>query len=76
MAKGDTRERDGPVLGATRKRLNRALFIAYLRFLYEENASESRTRWTMQVWIVVSGSTALIASEKPLSPSTTAIKTP
>ena len=45
-----------------------------LRSFHETKASELRIRWTMQVWTMVSGKTAPIASGKPLRPSTTAIR--
>src|SRR5829696_159478 len=45
-----------------------------LRSFQEANSMEWRIRCTMQVCTTVSGKTALIASGKPLSPSTTAMR--
>src|SRR5215207_8614340 len=45
-----------------------------LRSFQEANSMEWRIRCTMQVCTTVSGKTALIASGKPFSPSTTAMR--
>src|SRR6187402_2443977 len=41
---------------------------------HETNSSECRIRCTTQVWMIVSGKTALIASGNPFRPSTTAMR--
>src|SRR3954465_2524556 len=45
-----------------------------LRSFHETNSSECRIRCTTQVWMIVSGKTALIASGNPFRPSTTAMR--
>src|SRR5829696_4492620 len=45
-----------------------------LRSFQETNSSECRIRCTTQVWMIVSGKTALIASGNPFRPSTTAMR--
>ena len=45
-----------------------------LRSVLETNSSECRIRCTTQVWMTVSGKTALIASGNPFRPSTTAMR--
>src|SRR5829696_7833923 len=44
------------------------------RSFQDTNSSECRIRCTMQVWMIVSGKTALIASGNPFRPSTTAMR--
>src|SRR5829696_9208615 len=44
------------------------------RSFHETNSSECRIRCTTQVWMIVSGKTALIASGNPFRPSTTAMR--
>src|SRR3954464_13893735 len=44
------------------------------RPFHETNSSECRIRCTTQVWMIVSGKTALIASGNPFRPSTTAMR--
>ena len=45
-----------------------------LRSFHEAKSMELRMRWIMQVWTIVGGNTAAIASGNPFRPSTTAIK--
>jgi len=51
----------------------RAATAGFLSF-HDTKSRECRIRCTMQVWTTVWGNTAVIASGKPFSPSTTAIR--